>query len=167
MSAPESLLDLYVEELKDLWSANDQMVRALNKISPSATNPKLKELLEKAPEGIKSHTALLKALIENQDEEVSKEHCKGMEGLVKEALKHTVEEAPAKGPLLDVLIVAQFQRMTHYGITGFGTAAAIAKALRLNNDDRQLSEAVGEMHNADELMSEIAEGAVNPDAAEA
>lgn len=165
MSKSESLLDVYVEELKDLWSANDQMARALRKISPSATNEKLRQLLEKAPGGIESHTALLKALIDNQGDEVSKEHCRGMEGLVKEALKHTVEEGPSEGPLLDVLIVAQFQRMTHYGITGFGTAAAIAKAIGLDDDVKQLSDAVSDMHDADDLMSEIAENAVNREAA--
>ena len=47
-----------------------------------------------------------------------------MEGLVKEALKHTVKEAPEKGELLDIAIIAQYQRMSHYGIAGFGSAAA-------------------------------------------
>ena len=164
MSAPESLLDLYVEELKDLWSANDQMVRALNKISPSATNPKLIQLLEKAPEGIKSHTALLKALIENQDEEVSKEHCKGMEGLVAEATKHTTEEAPDEGPVLDAVIIAQYQRMTHYGIAGFGTAASYAGTLGLKDAVKALDKATKEIYGGDEYMTKLAETSVNIDA---
>ena len=166
MSKPESLLDMYTDELKDLWSANDQMARALKKIAPKASNENLKQLLDEAPAGIADHTALLKALIENQDEKVAKEHCKGMEGLCAEALKHTVEEAPEQGPLLDVAIITQFQRMTHYGIAGFGTAAALAEALGLDDDKEQLSDAVAEMYDTDELMSEVAEGAVNEDAAE-
>ena len=165
MSKIATLQELYVDELKDLWSANDQMARSLKKIAPQATNPKLKSMLESAQSGISEHTELLKSLIEGQDEEVSKEHCKGMEGLVAEATKHTIEEAPDKGPLLDALIIAQFQRMTHYGITGFGTVAAFAKALNLDDDAEKLSDAVADMHDGDDLMSELAESAVNTKAA--
>ena len=167
MSKPESLLDLYVGELKDLWSANDQMARALKKMAPKASHEDLRQLLEEAPDGIAEHTALLKALIENQDEKVSKEHCKGMEGLVAEATKHTEDKAPAEGPLMDVVIVTQFQRMTHYGLAGFGTAAALAAALGLEDDHEQLTDAVAEIYDTDEMLSEIAEDAVNEDAADA
>ena len=90
MAKISNLRELYVDELKDLWSANDQMVRALKTIAPIATNAKLKTLLQQSPEGITRHTGVLNALIEIQDAEVSKDHCKGMEGLVKEAIKHTV-----------------------------------------------------------------------------
>jgi len=166
MSDISSLSDLYIEELKDLWSANDQMARALKKIAPKASNPKLKQMLEAAQNGIAGHTDLVKALIANQDEKVSKEHCKGMEGLVSEAIKHTIEDAPAKGPVLDAAIIAQYQRMTHYGITGFGTVAAFAKALKLPDDNKQLKAAVKDMYGADELMSELAQAAVNEDAAD-
>ncbi len=164
MSNIENLSDVYIDELKDLWSANDQMARALKKIAPKATHPELKEMLENSPKGIGNHTDLLKALIANQDEKVSKEHCKGMEGLVAEALKHTIEEGPDKGPVLDAVIIAQYQRMTHYGIAGFGTAAAYSKALKLQDDNKQLRAAVKDMYVADELMTRLAEAAVNVDA---
>ena len=164
MSDISNLSDLYIDELKDLWSANDQMVRALKKIAPKASHPKLKQMLENSQSGIAGHTDLLKALIANQDETVSKEHCKGMEGLVNEAIRHTIDDAPDKGPVLDAAIIAQYQRMTHYGITGFGTVAAFAKALKLEDDNKQLKAAVKEMYAADELMTELAEAAVNADA---
>ncbi len=160
-----TLKDLYIDELKDLWSANDQMNRALKKILPQATNEKLKALLNKSPDGIAKHTELLKSLIEAQGGQVSKEHCKGMEGLVAEALKHTVSDAPDKGPVLDASIIAQYQRMTHYGITGFGTVAAFARALKASGDSDKLEKAVKDMHRADDLMTEIAESAVNASAA--
>ncbi len=167
MSNISSFLDLYVDELKDLWSANDQMARALKKIAPKATNSKLKEFLTSSQEGIAGHTNLLKALIANQDEKVSKEHCRGMEGLAAEAIKHTIDEAPPKGPILDAAIIAQYQRMTHYGIAGFGTVASFAKELRLKDDGEQLKGAVKDMKSADALMSELAKAAVNADAAKA
>lgn len=166
MATISSLSDLYVSELKDLWSANDQMAKALKKITPQATNGKLTQLLEEAQTGIADHTNLLKALIANQGEEVSKEHCKGMEGLVSEALKHVLENPPQNGPVLDALIIAQYQRMTHYGITGFGTVAAFANALELDDDSQQLKDAVDDLYDADELMTELAEAAVNREAAE-
>jgi ferritin-like metal-binding protein YciE len=165
MSKIATLQELYVDELKDLWSANDQMARGLKKIAPQASNPKLTAMLESAQGGIGQHTELLKSLIEGQDEKVSKEHCKGMQGLVAEAVKHTIEEAPKAGPVLDAAIIAQIQRMTHYGITGFGTVSAFAKALGLVDDARKLRAAVGDMHDGDDLMSELAESAVNVKAA--
>ena len=166
MSEISNLSDLYIEELKDLWSANDQMARALKKIGVKATNPKLKQMLEASQKGIAGHTNLLKALIANQDGTVSKEHCRGMEGLVSEAVKHTVEDAPDEGPVLDAAIIAQYQRMTHYGITGFGTLAAFSKALKFEDDNKQLRAAVKDMYRADELMTELAEAAVNKEAAD-
>lgn len=166
MSTIYNLSDLYIEELKDLWSANDQMARALKKIAPKASHPKLKKMLDDSQMGISGHTDLLKALIANQDEKVSKEHCKGMEGLVTEAVRHTIEDGPKKGPVLDAAIIAQYQRMTHYGITGFGTVAAFSKALKLDDDNKQLRAAVRAMYIADELMTELAEAAVNEEAAD-
>ena len=119
MSKPEDLKDLYTDELKDLWSANDQMAKVVKKITPKASDKALKDMLTKCQEGIQAHTDLLKELIAGQDEKVSKEHCKGMEGLVAEALKHTTEEAPDKGPVLDAVIITQLtadDSLRHRGI---------------------------------------------------
>ncbi|RYF02340.1 MAG: ferritin-like domain-containing protein [Oxalobacteraceae bacterium] len=167
MSTPEDLKDIYVDEMKDLWSANDQMLKVLKKITTKASDPKLKEMLTASHEGITKHTAVLKELIAGQDEKVSKEHCKGMEGLVTEATKHVLEEGPKKGPLLDVLIIAQYQRMTHYGIAGFGTAAAYAEALSLTDDAKKLNDATKEIYGGDEYMTKLAESSVNLQAEDA
>ena len=161
MSTPEDLQEIYTDELKDLWSANDQMLKVLKKITSKASDPALKDMLTNSQAGITKHTGLLKELIAGQDEKVSKEHCKGMEGLVAEATKHVLEEGPDKGPLLDVLIIAQYQRMTHYGIAGFGTAAAYAKALGLKSDNKTLRDATKEIYGGDEYMTKLAETGVN------
>ena len=166
MSTPEDLKDVYADELKDLWSANDQMQKVLKKITSKASDPALKDMLAKSQDGIAKHTEILKELIAGQGEKVSKEHCKGMEGLVAEATKHVLEEGPEKGPVLDVLIIAQYQRMTHYGIAGFGTAAAYAKALGLKDDNKKLREATKEIYGGDEFMTKLAETAVNAKAEE-
>ncbi|QYE37155.1 DUF892 family protein (plasmid) [Polymorphobacter sp. PAMC 29334] len=164
MSKIETMQELYVDELKDLWSSNDQMAKALEKIAPAATDSDLKAMLQKSQSGIAAHTTVLKALIEAQNEVVKKEHCKGMEGLVEEALKHILKDAPKTGPVLDAAIIAQYQRMTHYGITGFGTVAAFAKALKLDGDASKLEAAVKDMHRGDDMMSQLAESAVNVEA---
>ena len=167
MPAPEDLKDLYVDELKDLWSANDQMQRTVKKLATRAQDERLKELLGRSVEGIAKHTDILKELLKAQEEKVSKEHCKGMEGLVEEANKHTSgEEAPKKGPVRDAQIIAQYQRMSHYGLAGFGTAAAYAKALGLKDTVKQLKQATKEIYNADEYGTRLAETSVNIEAKE-
>lgn len=164
MSKPENLKDIYADELKDLWSANDQMKRTLKKIAAKASDEKLKSMLETSQDGIQKHTDLLKELLTSHDEELAKEHCKGMEGLVTEATKHVIEEGPDKGPLLDVIIIAQYQRMSHYGIAGFGTAAAFANALGLKDDNKKLRDATSDIYSSDEFMTKLAETSANCEA---
>lgn len=161
MSTPENLKDLYTDELKDLWSANDQMLRCIKKLNTKAADKSLKDMLTGSQEGIAKHTGILKDLIASNGEKVSKEHCKGMEGLVAEATKHTGEEAPKKGPVRDAVIIAQYQRMSHYGIAGFGTAAAFAKGLGLKDDQKALEDAVKEIYGSDDYVSKLAETTVN------
>jgi ferritin-like metal-binding protein YciE len=167
VSAPEDLNDLYTGELQDLWSANDQMARTLKKITPKVSDKTLKDMLTKSQDGIAKHTDILKGLLEASDEKVKKEHCKGMEGLCAEAIKHTTEEAPEKGPVLDAQIIAQYQRMSHYGIAGFGTTAAYAKALGLKDAVKALTQATKEIYGSDEYSTKLAETSVNIEAIDA
>jgi len=157
MPAPNSLKEVYLDEMKDLWSANDQMVKAVKQLRESASDAKLKEMLEHSIGGIEKHTGILKSLIEGAGGQVEPEHCKGMEGLVSEALKHGVKEAPSDGKLRDVEIIAQYQRMSHYGLAGFGSAAAYAKALGESDDAGKLKQAVSEIYKGDEYASKLAE----------
>src|SRR5580704_5111278 len=82
MAHIETLNDVYTEEMRDLWSANDQMTRAVKAMSAKANDPKLKEILESSIQGIEKHANTLKSLIGDAGGDVQKEHCKGMEGLV-------------------------------------------------------------------------------------
>ena len=157
MSAPTSLKDVYLDEMKDLWSANDQMTRAVRQLSGHVSDPGVKQMLEKSVGGIEKHTGVLKAIIAENGGEAEPEHCKGMEGLVSEALKHGIKEAPSDGRLRDVQIVAQYQRMSHYGLAGFGSAAAYAKVLGRTEDETRLKQAVSEIYKGDEIASRLAE----------
>lgn len=84
-----------------------------------------------------------------------------MEGLVAEATKHVLEEGPSKGPVLDAIIIAQYQRMTHYGIAGFGTAAAYAKTLGMDDDNEKLTSATKEIYGGDDYATKLAETSIN------
>ena len=156
MSAPESLTDVYADEMKDLWSANDQMTKVVTSMAAKAHDPKLKAMLEESVSGIQKHTEILKGLIASADE-LEKEHCKGMEGLCKEAIKHTTKEASPIGELLDVTIIAQYQRMSHYGLAGFGSAAAYAKALGKEDDVEKLKGIVADIYKGDKYASKLGE----------
>ena len=79
MPGKESLKNVYLEELRDLWSANDQMARIVQDLSGKASDAKLKKTLEKSVNGITKHPAMLKSLLESSGGEVSKDHCKGIE----------------------------------------------------------------------------------------
>jgi ferritin-like metal-binding protein YciE len=158
MPSSETLKDVYISEMRDLWSANDQMQRVMKSLSQKASDKKLKDLLEKSVSGIGKHTETLKSVLEGQGGRIRKEHCKGMEGLVEEA-KHHALEADLEGPLRDLVIISQYQRMSHYGMAGFGTAAAYAGALGLKDDVAKLKAIVKDIYNADDYSSELAQRA--------
>lgn len=160
MSAPKNLEDCYTEELADNWSANDQMLKMVGQMADKASDPKLKERLSKAAEGIKGHTATLQQLLKDYGES-EKEHCKGMEGLVKEAKKHVIEADIEDDDVRDVIIVSQYQRMCHYGICGFGTAKAFAKALGKKEHVSKLDAITADIYGADENMTDLAERSLN------
>ena len=157
MSEIESLKDVYADEIKDLWSANEQMARVLKTLSAQAHDPKLKSYLTESVEGIGRHNETIKSLLADAGEEVEMEHCKGMEGLVKEALKHGVKEAPDVEELHDLQIISQYQRMSHYGLAGFGTAAAYATALGMKEHATKLKGIVSDIYKADEATSHMGE----------
>jgi ferritin-like metal-binding protein YciE len=157
MSAPNNLEDIFADELKDLWSANEQMSAVVKVMAEKAHDTKLKQALQKSVTDIKQHADTIKTLLADSDEKVEKEHCKGMEGLVKEAMKHISKDAPGNGELLDIEILAQYQRMSHYGLAGFGTAAAYAKALGKKDGASKLSSIVADIHKGDDFASKLAE----------
>jgi ferritin-like metal-binding protein YciE len=156
MAHIETLNEVYTEEMKDLWSANDQMAKAVKAMSAKAHDPKLKEALEESIQGIEKHAKTLKSLISDAGADAEKEYCKGMQGLVKEANKHIGPAAPKSSELMDIVIIAQYQRMSHYGLAGFGAAADYAKALGMKDHHEQLSKIVGEIYAGDEYASKRA-----------
>lgn len=160
MSAPKNLADCYAHELADSWSANDQMEKCVRDLAKAAGDDKLKQRLTKSAEGITKHTQSIKKLLEDCGGS-EKEHCKGMEGLVKEANKHALEAGIEDEDVRDVVIISQFQRMCHYGICGFGTAKAFAEALGKSDHVSELDRITAEIYDTDDNMTDLAERSVN------
>jgi ferritin-like metal-binding protein YciE len=156
MSQPQDLKSLYVDELRDLWSANDQMQRMVEDMADRAEDKRIAQGFAQSAKGIAQHTASLRKLLSSVAGDEKPEACKGMEGLVKEAKKHVVTDTPERGELRDIVMLAQYQRMSHYGIAGFGTAAAYAKALGREQESAELKKMVKEIYSADDYASQFA-----------
>jgi ferritin-like metal-binding protein YciE len=158
MPSSGDLKEVYIDEMRDLWSANDQMQQLMKSLSETASDKKLKDLLNQSVTGIGKHTETLKSVLESAGGKVGKERCKGMEGLIAEAKKHALEE-DLEPSMRDLVIIAQYQRMSHYGLAGFGTAAAYAAALGERDGAAKLATIVKDIYKADEYTSQLAERA--------
>ncbi len=159
-----TLKDLYIDQLQDLYSADKQSLDATKKLHEKATSPELKSALEDGVKGISQGMEQVKGLIQGHDANPNGEHCKGMEGLVAEAKAHAINADIADKDVLDASIITQYQRMTHYGLAGYGTALAFAKRLGLKNDADTLQTCLDNTYGGDRRMTEIATGDVNKEA---
>lgn len=162
-----TLKDLYIDQLQDLYSANRQALKVTRELEEAAGSAALKTALSAGADGIEQGMDHLKRLIESHDANPRGEHCKGMEGLVAEARAHGIEADFTDADVRDASIIAQYQRMTHYGISGYGTAAAFARRLGLDDDAGVLAQCLEDTRGGDKKMTAIASGEVNPAAAEA
>ena len=160
-----SLKDLYLNQLQDNYSANKQMAGIIGEFHQASANEKLKASLAKNRDGIAKHNERLAEIITGHGGNPDGEHCKGMEGLVKEGRAHGLEPQFGEPAVQDAAIIAQVHRMSHYGIAGFGTAKAFAEQLGLNEDVQKLDDSLGEIYDSEEYMSQLAERQVNPQAA--
>lgn len=162
-----TLKDLYIDHLQDLYSANRQAAKVTRELKDAASSDDLRKALEAGVDGIKQGMEQIKGLIESHDANPRGEHCKGMEGLVAEARAHGIEADIEDEGVRDASIIAQYQRMAHYGISGYGTAQAFAHRLGLEDDATVLEKYLEDTRGGDIHMTSIASGEVNPAAAEA
>ena len=160
----QTLQDLYIDQLQDLYSANRQSLKVTEKLAEKAHNPKLQDALKRGVSGIEDGINAVEGLIRKHKADPRGEFCQGMEGLVKEARKHALEADIEDPDVRDVLIVAQYQCMCHYGIAGFGTAKAFAEALGNKDHASKLDTITSEIYDADENMTDLAERSINLEA---
>src|SRR5271165_2083199 len=158
-----SLRDLYVEELKDLFSAEKQLVKALPKMAKAASSEELKQGFEEHLEQTRGHVQRLEQIFKSLDESPKGKKCAGMEGLVKEGSE--VMEEDFEGALMDAALIGAAQRVEHYEIAAYGTASEFAKILGESEHVTLLEETLQEEKETDEKLTELAKE-INPQANE-
>ncbi len=152
----ETLNELLIEELKDLYSAEKQIVKALPKMVRGAQSAELKNALNEHLEVTKAQVTRLEEVFANIEQKPKAKTCKGMEGLLAEGAE-ALEESEA-GPVRDLQIIGAAQRVEHYEVAAYGTARAIAEQLGLSEAVELLSETLTEEEDADKKLTEVAEG---------
>ncbi|UWR22938.1 DUF892 family protein [Sulfitobacter sp. S190] len=161
-----NLHDVYHDQLQDLYSACKQSLEATTELGRAASDKELSEALIAGANGISEGMDKIKSLCATHDIDPEGEHCKGMEGLVKEARAHGLEEDFGDDATRDAMIISQYQRMVHYALAGYGTLAAFANRLDLDEDGAILSKLLDDTYDGDRHMTEIAtQGGVNKQAA--
>ena len=161
----ESLMELYVEELKDLYSAEKQLVKALPKMAKNATNAQLKKAFTDHLAETEGHVERLEQIFGMLGESNRGKKCKGMEGLIEEA-KELLEEDAAE-EVLDAGMISKAQHVEHYEIAGYGTVRTYARQLGFEQQAELLQETLDEEGKANELLTKIAEQSVNVEAEQA
>jgi len=148
----ESLKELYVDELRDLYSAENQLVKALPKLAKAATSEELSAAFEEHLEQTKGHVQRLEQIFESLGESPKGKKCLGMEGLVKEGSETTNE---FEREVLDAALIGAAQRMEHYEIAVYGTVAAFAELLGESEQQSLLHETLQEEKETDEKLTEL------------
>lgn len=157
-----SLEDLYVHQLKDLYSAENQLVKALPKMAKAASSQELKQGFEHHLEQTRNHVSRLEEIFGNRDGSPRGKKCVGMEGLIEEGQE--VITSDMDGSVRDAALIAAAQRVEHYEISGYGTARAYAERLGDRKAVRLLDKTLEEEAQTNEKLTAIAEKQVNPQA---
>ena len=158
------LRELYVEELRDLYSAEKQLVRALPKMAKAATSSDLRSGFEEHLKQTKGHVSRLEQIFDSLDENPNGKTCKGMEGLIKEG-SEMIEEDPEEEQL-DAGLISAAQRVEHYEIAGYGCVRTYAQLLGDDEAMSLLDETLKEEKETDAKLTELAEN-INVEALQA
>ena len=159
----DTLRELYVDELKDLYSAEKQLLRALPKMAKASTSEELRAGFEEHLEQTKGHVERLKEVFSALGEKPGGKKCKGMEGLVAEGAEVMGEDF--EDDVMDAAIIAAAQRVEHYEIAGYGTVCAYAKILGEDEQLELLQQTLQEEKETAEKLTELA-GDINLNANE-
>ncbi len=157
----QGLKELFIDELKDLYNAENQLVKALPKMAKASERPELKAGFEKHLEQTKGHVERLESIFSKLGENPKGKKCKGMEGLVEEGAE-VIEDYD--GPVRDAALIGGAQRVEHYEIAGYGTVIAMAKQLGESGHARLLEQTLQEEKQTDAQLTSLSEK-VNPAAA--
>ena len=159
----ETLRDLYIDELKDLWSAEKQLVQALPRMAKAASDPQLTKAFNTHLRETERHVTRLERIFKELGESPRGKKCVGMEGLIEEG-KELIKEKP-EPQVLDAGLIAKAQHIEHYEMAGYGTVRTYAQVLGEERQAQLLQETLDEEGKTDKLLTELAEGSINIEAA--
>jgi ferritin-like metal-binding protein YciE len=165
MAEAGTLHDAFIDELRDAYDAEKQLVKALPKLAKAASSPELRSAFETHLEETKGHVAHLEQVFASIEEKVRGKHCDGMAGIIEEG--KSVLEEDFDEATMDACLIASAQRAEHYEMAAYGTLVAWAKGMGHDDAERLLQEILDEEKAADEKLTAIAEGGINQEAADA
>jgi ferritin-like metal-binding protein YciE len=163
MAAITTLREAFLDEIRDIYHAEKQLVKALPKMAKAATSPDLKGALESHLSETENQISRLEQVFELVGEKPETKTCAGMAGIIEEGSDVLSENVEPQ--VLDALIIASAQRAEHYEMAAYGTVAAWAEDLGLTDAAELLRETLDEEKEADETLSTLAEGGINAAAA--
>lgn len=159
--AIETAEDLFLDELKDIYSAEKQAIRVYPRLAKAISSDKLKEALQTHLEETKGQVERLDRIFEILEKRSGGKTCEGMKGLIEEG-SEMAEEVEA-GPVRDAALIGAAQRMEHYEIAAYGTVATLAKEMGQQEIADLLSQTLEEEKATDEKLTQVA-GSVNKEA---
>ena len=154
--AIESLNELFVEQLRDLYDAENQLIKALPKMAQGANSDELRQGLEEHLEQTKEHAQRIETIFEQLGEKAKGKKCKAMEGLIKEGSETLGEDM--NEDVKDAAIIAAAQRVEHYEIAGYGTARTFANLLGEREAASLLEQTLDEEKETDAKLTRLSEG---------
>ncbi len=154
-----NLQDLFLDELKDMYSAESQIIKALPKMARQCTNSELKEALEHHLEQTRGQKERLEKIFEGLGQKAKAKMCKGMEGILAEGEEMLKQDADDS--VMDAAIIAGGQRVEHYEMAAYGTLRTYAELLGLDDAQRMLQQTLDEEKEADQKLNDIAESFIN------
>ena len=160
--ALESLQELYVEQLKDLHSAEEQIIEALPKMIEKASHAELRQAFEAHLRQTREQLRRLDQIGQRAGQKLTGHKCKGMQGLLEEGEEMLKERADSD--VLDAALISAAQRVEHYEIAGYGCARTYARLLGLNDDAKILQQTLDEEGDTDHLLTDLAERVINIEA---
>src|SRR5919112_3369813 len=150
----EQLQELLTEELRDLYDAEKQLVKALPKVAKAASDAELKQAVLEHAEVTKGQVARIEQVFEHLGERAKSKPCKAMKGLVEEANEHIGEHE--RGSVLDSILIIGSQKIEHYEIAGYGSVRAIAKSLGNREVLGLLQATLAEEEQTDKRLTSVA-----------
>jgi ferritin-like metal-binding protein YciE len=158
----DTLQDLYIEEIKDLYNAENQILKALPRMIKAASNPELKKAFAKHERQTREQAKRLERIASELGEKPTGKKCHGMEGLIEEG-KELIKEKPAPD-VLDAGLISAAQRVEHYEMAGYGTVRTWARQLGFENQAQLLQATLDEEEQTDKDLTILAESFVNVEA---